>query len=358
MLGPRVNSLSVGGLVDRIRRALGRPVGEAAAGPRASRWEWIANSVMAHPVVVIVPTLSLLLLAGLPFLRLEQGIPDAYTLPRGPREPRGGRRDPVRLRGRHDRADRRPRRRPGRAHVRGQRPRARRVRREPGRRVRRRARREPVHRHPEPRDRPAADHRRARRAVRPAAIGVAAAARRPCGTGTSTRPPSASTRSARSSRRRPPGTAVVAAARDVDPGAGLTAQIGGQAATGHDFLVSQTDRIPYAVGHRAARDVRRAVPAVRVGRAADQGDPDDAALDLRLVRRDGLDLPGGQPLGPARLHRPGFTIAGNPIIMFSVLFGLSMDYEVLLLSRVQEAYRRQRRQPRGRGRGPVEDGRA
>src|SRR5204862_7920379 len=37
---------------------------------------------------------------------------------------------------------------------------------------------------------------------------------------------------------------------------------------------------------------------------------------------------------------PGFTIAGNPVIMFSVLFGLSMDYEVLLLSRMQEAYRR------------------
>jgi RND superfamily putative drug exporter len=36
----------------------------------------------------------------------------------------------------------------------------------------------------------------------------------------------------------------------------------------------------------------------------------------------------------------GYTIAGNPIIMFCVLFGLSMDYEVLLLSRIQEAYRR------------------
>jgi RND superfamily putative drug exporter len=36
----------------------------------------------------------------------------------------------------------------------------------------------------------------------------------------------------------------------------------------------------------------------------------------------------------------GFTIAGNPIIMFAVLIGLSMDYEVLLLSRIQEAYRR------------------
>ena len=36
----------------------------------------------------------------------------------------------------------------------------------------------------------------------------------------------------------------------------------------------------------------------------------------------------------------GYTIAGNPIIMFAVIFGLSMDYEVLLLSRIQEAYRR------------------
>jgi uncharacterized membrane protein YdfJ with MMPL/SSD domain len=36
----------------------------------------------------------------------------------------------------------------------------------------------------------------------------------------------------------------------------------------------------------------------------------------------------------------GYTIAGNPIIMFCVLFGLSMDYEVILLSRIQEAYRR------------------
>jgi RND superfamily putative drug exporter len=36
----------------------------------------------------------------------------------------------------------------------------------------------------------------------------------------------------------------------------------------------------------------------------------------------------------------GYTIAGNPIIMFATLIGLSMDYEVLLLSRVQEAYRR------------------
>ncbi len=48
----------------------------------------------------------------------------------------------------------------------------------------------------------------------------------------------------------------------------------------------------------------------------------------------------GNLSGPLAFEPLGYTIAGNPIIMFSVIFGLSMDYEVLLLSRIQEAYRR------------------
>ena len=39
-----------------------------------------------------------------------------------------------------------------------------------------------------------------------------------------------------------------------------------------------------------------------------------------------------------RFKPPGFVEASLPIIMFCVLFGLSMDYEVFLLSRVQEAH--------------------
>ena len=38
-----------------------------------------------------------------------------------------------------------------------------------------------------------------------------------------------------------------------------------------------------------------------------------------------------------------------PLIMFAILFGLSMDYEVFLLSRVREEYVAHRRQPRVRG---------
>src|SRR5439155_10741191 len=53
---------------------------------------------------------------------------------------------------------------------------------------------------------------------------------------------------------------------------------------------------------------------------------------LVVVFQDGTlaDRLGFQPLG--------FVEASLPIVMFCVLFGLSMDYEVFLLSRVHEAY--------------------
>ncbi|HZX07985.1 MMPL family transporter, partial [Kribbella sp.] len=36
----------------------------------------------------------------------------------------------------------------------------------------------------------------------------------------------------------------------------------------------------------------------------------------------------------------GFLDATNPVLLFAVLFGLSMDYEVFLLSRIREEYDR------------------
>jgi RND superfamily putative drug exporter len=43
--------------------------------------------------------------------------------------------------------------------------------------------------------------------------------------------------------------------------------------------------------------------------------------------------------GPLGFEPAGFIEASLPILMFCVLFGVSMDYEVFLLSRVMEAYR-------------------
>ena len=46
------------------------------------------------------------------------------------------------------------------------------------------------------------------------------------------------------------------------------------------------------------------------------------------------------------MHEAVPIVAFIPLMMFAILFGLSMDYEVFLLSRIREEYLRTRRQPR------------
>ena len=339
ILGPRVNALSVRGLVDAVRRAFGRPTGEAAAEASRSRWEWIANSVMAHPVVVIVPTLALLLLAGLPFLRLEQGIPDAYTLPAGLES----REAAVAIQDGFE------------AGTTG-----------------------PIVALVDVAGAPTTDTNVRALVAYGEALGAVAGVERVESPFTGIpnpatgQPLSADELVALYAQPRetwpaplaalwdryvheltvrfdaisplqpsaPAGTAVVAAARALDPGAGLSSMIGGQAATGYDFLVSQTDRIPYAVG--VVLLAMFCVLFLLFG---------SVVLPIKAILMTLLSISAsfgamvwifqeGNLSGPLGFTSPGFTIAGNPIIMFSVLFGLSMDYEVLLLSRVQEAYRR------------------
>ncbi|MGH7666160.1 MAG: MMPL family transporter [Candidatus Dormibacteria bacterium] len=60
VLGPRVNWL-----------ALPRGSGHAAPGAPSRFWGWIAQAVMRRPVAIAVPTLALLLLLGTPFLQLK-----------------------------------------------------------------------------------------------------------------------------------------------------------------------------------------------------------------------------------------------------------------------------------------------
>src|SRR3954453_23214351 len=56
MLGPRVAMLSTGGVVDRVRRALGRPSSAEADAAARSRWERLAHWGMRRPVLRLVPT--------------------------------------------------------------------------------------------------------------------------------------------------------------------------------------------------------------------------------------------------------------------------------------------------------------
>jgi uncharacterized membrane protein YdfJ with MMPL/SSD domain len=138
----------------------------------------------------------------------------------------------------------------------------------------------------------------------------------------------------------PAATNIIPVIRAIDPGAGITTEVGGSAATGHDFLVSQSERAPLAVGLTLIASAvilfllfgsvvipLKAVIMTLLSISASFG-----ALVWIFQEGHLSDVLAFQPLG--------YTIAGNPIIMFSVIFGLSMDYEVLLLSRIQEAYRR------------------
>jgi RND superfamily putative drug exporter len=138
----------------------------------------------------------------------------------------------------------------------------------------------------------------------------------------------------------PAATDLIPVIRATAAGEDITTQVGGSAATGHDFLVSQGQRAPSAVG--LTLFASGFILFLLFG---------SVILPLKAVIMTLLSITAsfgalvwifqeGNLAGPLAFTPLGYTIAGNPIIMFSVIFGLSMDYEVLLLSRIQEAYRR------------------
>ncbi len=333
MLGPRVNALSLGGISKRFR-----PVADRPDATRTSRWEHVALWVMRHPIKVMIPTVAILLIAAIPYGHMVQGVPGADVYPPGVEsrdayvalqtEFAPGETTPIVIL----------------ADVEGS-----------------------------PTDvatitaitEYSADVLALDgidRVEGPFAISDPA-------TGVPLSPEQVAALYALEGEARPPeldilleqyvrGNTIQLAAisplapstpqatdltpvvRAVDPGDGITTQVGGAAASGYDFLVSQAERAPYAVGMTLLASALilfllfgsivipiKAVIMTLLSITASFG-------ALVWIFQDGnlSNLLDFEPLG--------YTIAGNPIIMFSVIFGLSMDYEVLLLSRVQEAYRR------------------
>ena len=336
MLGHRVNALSLQGLIRRFRPA------SANAAPRPSRWEGIARWVMRRPVLVLVPTLVLLLAAGTPFLRLQQGVPGAEIYPAGLESrdayvalqtefPRGETTPIVVL-----------------ADVQGSPTDA--------------ANALALARYsvaladldgidrvegPFSLTDPATGTAMSPEAIAqlwstprdqlppPVAAGLdrlAAAYIR----GSTVRIDAISPVDA----SQPAASAMIPVVRGLAAGDGIRTQVGGTAALGHDFLVSQAERAPFGVG----------IPLLASGLILFLlfG---SLVLPIKAVVMTLLSISAsfgalvwifqeGNLSGVLAFDPLGYTIAGNPIIMFCVLFGLSMDYEVLLLSRVQEAYRR------------------
>jgi len=335
MLGPRVNALPLSGISRRFRRTSDLPF-----AARTSRWERVALAVMKHPIRVMIPTLAILLIAGIPYFHMVQGVPGAEVYPPGVEsrdayvalqtEFAPGETTPIVIL-----ADVANVTSPtdlstikaitdysakiaaldGVSRVEG----------------------------PFAITDPATGLPLSPEQV--AAVYAMPVGQRPAGIEAliaqyirgNTVQLAAISPLAPSS---PEATDLIPVVRAVDPGDGITTQVGGAAASGHDFLVSQAKSAPYAVGLTLFASgfilfllfgsvilPLKAVIMTLLSITASFG-------ALVWIFQDGnlSNILNFEPLG--------YTIAGNPIIMFSVIFGLSMDYEVLLLSRIQEAYRR------------------
>ncbi|HEV8489375.1 MAG TPA: MMPL family transporter [Candidatus Limnocylindrales bacterium] len=335
MLGPRVNALSLRGLVGRFRPA-------SAVRADRGRWERVAHAVMRRPIRVLVPTLTLLLLAGAPFLRLQQGVPgaeiypaglesrDAYValqqeFPRGETTPIVVLADVTGAPTEAGNAAALARVAADLAAVDG-------IDRVEGPF----SLTDPTTGQPMSPDAVAQVWTTPRDQLPPDLATALARFEAAYVRGSTVRMDAISPVDA----SRPQATNLIPVIRGLDTGQLVRIQVGGTAAAGHDFLVSQAERAPLGVGIPLLASAL--VLFLLFG---------SVVLPIKAVLMTLLSISAsfgalvwifqeGNLSEFLRFEPLGFTIAGNPIIMFCVLFGLSMDYEVLLLSRVQEAYRR------------------
>jgi len=337
MLGPRVNALSVDGLLRRLGLRRGDP------SARSSRWEAVAHAVMRRPIAVLLPVLAVLFVLGSPFSRLAQGVPDATVYPAGvpsrdawvalQTEFHQGETTPIvvlvnpagpptsadaisavmaysaaldgvdgidRVEGPFSLTDPQTGKQMTSAQV------------------------AQVYAAP------------AGSLPQQLEAGVAAL-KNTYIKGNTVRLDAISPLKS----TEPAGTAVITRVRALDHGVGISSvQVGGAAAIGADFLVSQSDRLPWAVGTTLL--AMAVILFLLFG---------SLAIPIKAVAMTLLSLSAsfgalvwifqeGNLSGLLHFQPLGYTIAGNPVIMFATLLGLSMDYEVLLLSRIQEAYRR------------------
>ena len=335
MLGHRVNALSVGGLMARFGRA-------PRAGSDGGRWERVAHGVMRRPVAVLIPVLLLLFVFGSPFFHLQQGVPDAAIYPAGvesrdayvalQQEFAPGETTPIQVLAtvpgdptspanvlalaRYGAAL------AGTSNV---------------------SRVESAFNLTDPATGAALTPEQV------AAIYATPAAQRPAAVGAAIDALSAAY--VRDSSvlfnvispidpATPEATSLIPTIRSLQAGDGLSTAVGGLSAAGRDFLTGQGSRMPLAIGTTLI--VSAIVLFLLFG---------SVAIPLKAVVMTLLSISAsfgalvwifqdGNLSNFLDFSPLGYTVAGNPIIMFSIIFGLSMDYEVLLLSRIQESYRR------------------
>ena len=135
------------------------------------------------------------------------------------------------------------------------------------------------------------------------------------------------------------GRALVDRVRAVAPPDGVTEVLtGGLPSRSRDFIASFVSSVPWAVA--IVVGVTAAVLFLTFG---------SVILPLKAVLMSLLSITAsfgalvwifqeGNLSGILAFDPSGTLVASTPILMFAVLFGLSMDYEVLLLSRIRERY--------------------
>ena len=128
--------------------------------------------------------------------------------------------------------------------------------------------------------------------------------------------------------------------RVVDPGAGATALVGGFSASAVDLVNSIGARLPWMGLFVVA--VMLVLLFIAFG---------SVVLPLKAVVMSALSLTAsfgvvtlvfqdGYLSGPLGFTSTGYLDATQPILMLAIIFGLSMDYEVFLISRIREEWDR------------------
>ena len=134
------------------------------------------------------------------------------------------------------------------------------------------------------------------------------------------------------------GRALVDEIRATPAPDGATVLTGGLSSRSHDFMASFTASVPWAVA--IVVGVTAIVLFLTFG---------SVFLPIKAVLMSLLSITAsfgalvwifqeGNLSGLLNFDATGTVIASTPILMFAILFGLSMDYEVLLLSRIRERY--------------------
>ena len=136
------------------------------------------------------------------------------------------------------------------------------------------------------------------------------------------------------------GTLVRTLRDDVIPATGVDANVGGLTAASTDFSNYLAGRMPLLIGVVLLLSFLLADGRVPQRARAAQGGRHEPAVDRRRLRHPRRHLPVGMGHGADRGRRAGPIEAWVPMFLFAIVFGLSMDYEVFLLSRIKEEYDR------------------